>query len=319
MSAGNYSPTYTFFGDVKGSSAPASADSLVRRQDVAGNSFITSIAGGSSSLLSVSGGALSVESLLVTDVTVDTTHATLAAYVSAGIPASMKTGDILILSAATPSLTYICKVASPAAVGDFAQLNEGTNYTAGSGLSLSGTVFSLDNAAARGLLSASAGVDYNSGTGAITADQGEIRGFFSGGSGVSFNAGSGQFTADQAAIRGFFSASNGVQYNSSTGAFDANQGWVRGRFSGGTGITYNAGTGAIALDNAAIRYAAQNISLSAGVAATVNHNLGQKLVHFSALRTSDSKAVDLEVTYTNNNSLSIKSQVNLQIDLACSL
>ena len=49
-------------------------------------------------------------------------------------------------------------------------------------------------ARARGAISASSGIDYNSGTGAITADQSEIRGFFSAGGDLAYNATTGAFS-----------------------------------------------------------------------------------------------------------------------------
>ena len=130
----NYAPTYTFFGDLQVDDAGANAKSVARRGDVAGLSYIKSIAPSSSSMLSVSaGGALSVDSLLVTNVTVNTDKATLAAWVAAGIPATMKEGDVLILTQPNPEETYICKNSSPAAVGDFARLNDSIawNFTNG--------------------------------------------------------------------------------------------------------------------------------------------------------------------------------------------
>ena len=49
-------------------------------------------------------------------------------------------------------------------------------------------------ARARGAISASAGVNYSSSTGAITADQGEVRGFFSAGGDLAYNASTGAFS-----------------------------------------------------------------------------------------------------------------------------
>lgn len=160
MAIANYTPLVTYYGDVQINAAGSNAKSVARRSDVSALSFISSIASGSQSLVSVTNGELSVESLLITDVTVDTTYTTLAAWVANGIPAGMKTGDILILSAANPSLSYICKVASPAAVGDFAHLNEGSTYSAGDGLELTGSVFSVDLKASNpGLVIASGELD----------------------------------------------------------------------------------------------------------------------------------------------------------------
>lgn len=50
------------------------------------------------------------------------------------------------------------------------------------------------NARARSALSASSGIDYNSSTGAFTADQGEIRGFFSATGDLSYNNSTGVFS-----------------------------------------------------------------------------------------------------------------------------
>lgn len=49
-------------------------------------------------------------------------------------------------------------------------------------------------ARARGALSASSGIDYNSSTGAFTADQGEIRGFLSATGDLGYNASTGEFS-----------------------------------------------------------------------------------------------------------------------------
>jgi hypothetical protein len=49
-------------------------------------------------------------------------------------------------------------------------------------------------ARARGAISASSGIDYNSSTGAITADQGEVRGFFSATGDLGYNASTGAFS-----------------------------------------------------------------------------------------------------------------------------
>ena len=49
-------------------------------------------------------------------------------------------------------------------------------------------------ARARGAISASSGVNYNSSTGAITADQGEVRGFFSATGDLGYNASTGEFS-----------------------------------------------------------------------------------------------------------------------------
>lgn len=63
----------------------------------------------------------------------------------------------------------------------------------------------------------------------------------------------------------------------------------------------------------------QNQSLTANTALALTHNLGEQLVHVSAMDGSGNK-VELEITYTNSNSVSVKSAVALTgIDIAVSI
>jgi hypothetical protein len=365
MSAFNYAPIAEFKGDLRVTSAGSDNTSVARRADVAGLSYISSIAVGSQSMLSVSGGALSVDSLLITDVTVDTTYATLAAWISNGIPASFKTGDILVLTAANPSLTYICKVASPTQASDFAHLNDGNAYTAGNGLSLAGGAFSADVNWFRtsgNVFSAGNGLSLSAG-GAFAADAAWLKvdgNVFTAGTGitnsaglpaVSLQAGTG-VAVSGATISGNYTASNGVALSGA--ALSADAAWLKvdgNVFTAGTGITNSAGTlavslqagtgvavsgntisgnyaggdgieitgNSIAIDASFIRFSASNVSLTANQAYTVTHNLGMKLVQTAFLRTSDSHKIDLEVVYSSTTALTIKSAVNVSVDIAVSI
>jgi len=68
------------------------------------------------------------------------------------------------------------------------------NAAGGYGITVNADDIELSNSDVRGLFSGSTGVNYNSGTGAITADQAEIRSFFSAGGDLSYDSGSGQFS-----------------------------------------------------------------------------------------------------------------------------
>jgi hypothetical protein len=62
-----------------------------------------------------------------------------------------------------------------------------------------------------------------------------------------------------------------------------------------------------------------NQSLTANTALALTHNLGKQLVHVSAMD-GDGNKVELEITYTNANSVSVKSTVGLTgIDIAVPL
>ena len=99
----------------------------------------------------------------------------------------------------------------------------------------------------RAHLSGSSGVNYNSSTGAITADTSEIRGLFSasdaGGDGsFSYNSTSGQFTytgPSASEVRAHITANKGVSISSGEINIDSDN--VKGMFSGGTGVTYSDG------------------------------------------------------------------------------
>jgi len=108
------------------------------------------------------------------------------------------------------------------------------------------------NADIRGLFSASSGIDYNSGTGAFTADQSEVRGFFSAGGDLTYTAGTGEFSFTErtdAEVRGLVSATDAggdgsFAYNSTSGVFTytgPSASEVRAHFSAGTGVTISSG------------------------------------------------------------------------------
>ena len=321
MSQFNYAPVVEFFVDPQVVNAGSNNKSVARRMDVSGLSYISSIAAGSQSMLTVTEGALSVDNLLITDVTVDDTFTTLAAWISNGIPATFKKGDILILSAANPSLTYIAKVETPAAAGDFALMNDGNAYTAGNGLSLAGGAFSLDVGWVRtsgNVFSAGNGISL-SGGGAFAADAAWLRGdgnVFTAGTGITNSAGTlalalvagTGISVSGATITGNYVAGTGVSIAENT---------IAGDYVAGNGITLTGNS--FATNMAKFRFEAGNVSLTANQAYTVTHNLGYKLVQFTALRTSDSARVELEVIYSSTTALSVKSATNLTVDMLVSI
>jgi hypothetical protein len=144
--------------------------------------------------------------LTITDVSVDTSAASLSAWVTANYSNGdeKQEGDIIVLTA------------------DWAEI-EGADVT---------------DAEVRGALSASAGIDYNSATGAFTADQGEIRGFFAAGSGLAYDAANGTYSLNV--------DTDGISEGASNLYFtDAR---ARGAMSvSGDGISYNSATGVITL------------------------------------------------------------------------
>ncbi len=143
----NYSPITTFNGAIRAANAPTNNQDLVRKQDAAGLSFISSIAGGSSTYLSVdASGALSVDSLLISDVHVDGSQTSLANFISneSSAAAALKKGDFLVLTAATGGAeTYIVSGANGSVAGNYTQVESGltsaeivAKLTGGTGISI---------------------------------------------------------------------------------------------------------------------------------------------------------------------------------------
>lgn len=126
---------------------------------------------------------LKLKPLTITDVSVDTSAASLSAWVSANYANGdeKQEGDIIVLTAVSGRAeTWIHNGGVAGTIADFTEI-EGADVT---------------DAEIRGALSASNGIDYNSATGAFTADQGEIRGFFAAGSGLAYDAPNGTFSLD---------------------------------------------------------------------------------------------------------------------------
>ena len=124
MPFNNYSPDYVFKGQVKCDNAPSDASDLVRKQDVSGLSFISSV---DSDYFSVdSNGELSASNLLISDVEVNTTDSSLANFVSnSASAANLGIGDVVILTTPTPSEMYIVKSGTGTNVSDYQEIQSG--------------------------------------------------------------------------------------------------------------------------------------------------------------------------------------------------
>jgi hypothetical protein len=222
MPFNNYAPQYVFKGQVQSDTAPSQNNDLVRKQDVSGLSYISSIAASSSSYLSVdSNGALSVSNLLVTDVIVNTTDSTLSAYISNSAAGdNLGKGDIVILTAPTDSLMYIVKAGTGSQASDYEEIQSSLTaaeivalLTGGTGISVAsnGTIaidfseFDTDS-----ITEGSSNLFYSSSL--FDTD-------FGGKSTSDLSEGSNLYYTD-ARARASVSASGDLSYNSSTGVFN---------------------------------------------------------------------------------------------------
>ena len=279
MPFNNYAPSYVFKGTVQADNAPSNSNDLVRKQDVSGLSYISSIASGSSSYLSVTNGELSVSNLLVTDVIVNTTDSSLSAYITNSAAGdNLGKGDIVILTAPTDNLMYIVKSGTGSQAADYeeiqssltaaeivALLTGGTGITVASNgtISIDFTEFDTDS-----ITEGSSNLFYSSSL--FDTD-------FGGKSTSDLSEGSNLYFTN-ARARLAVSASGDLSYNSSTGVFNVvtykssdfdldfggkdtddlsegstNQYFTNARarasLSGGSGISYNSSTGQISVDS----------------------------------------------------------------------
>lgn len=220
MPFNNYAPQYIFKGQVQSDTAPSANTDLVRKQDVSGLSFISSIDSGSSSYLSVSpSGALTVDSLLISDVHVDGTQTSLANFVAneASTAAGLKKGDILVLTNATGGAeTYIVSGANGSVVGNYTQIESGltsaeiiAKLTGGTGIDLN----------ANGTISFNGDTDVVAeGSSNLYYTAARFDSAFGSKSTSNLSEGSNLYYTD-ARSRAALSVGAGLTYNSSTGAF----------------------------------------------------------------------------------------------------
>ena len=361
-----YNPEVIFKGGVKCDNAPTENNHLVRKQDVAGLSFIDGIADGSSSMLSVSGGKLSISNLAITDVHVDNTQTSLANFIAneSSTAAGLQEGDVLILTAPSDGTeTYIVSGANGSSAANYTQIESplsaaevGAVLQAGDGISVNAS-----NATISANIEAGAGLSKSVSNGQITfavdATSDEIT---EGSSNLYYTDSRSRSAISLESVAG--PDANLMQYNSSTGEMKVLLSDITSEFTAGAGLSYD-GVGEYSLDadtddvaegstnqyftNTRARAAVsagsesdelinydssngsfslrlqdlrheQSVTLSANTAATITHNLGKRLVHVSAMDASGNK-IELDVVYTNTNSLSVESAVGVTVTVAVSV
>src|SRR6056300_584982 len=277
---------------------------------------------------------LKIDPLTITSVTVNSSEADLSAFISNVYTGSnFQEGDIVFLTSPSPTEAYIHNGGTAGTASDWELVNSG-----------------LSDAQIRSKLSASAGIDYNSATGEFTADQAEIKAFFSAGTGLSYadgefslNATSDQITEGSnnlfyknSRVDSYLSGGTAITYTNGVIAFngstdDVSEGTAlyftqaRSRESiqadpaAGNLLTYDDASGDIAVMLSSIRKGFFNQSLTANTGLQLTHNLGERLVHVSAMDGSGNK-VELEVVYTSTSVVTVESVQNLTgIDIAVSL
>jgi len=221
-------PTNVFEGVVQLNQAPSADNHAVTRSYLEANSVVGIAADSANYAELVTEGGdlkLKLKPLTITDVSVDTSAASLAAWVSSNYTSGdeKQEGDIIVLTAVSGrAQTFIHNGGTAGTTADWAEI-EGGDVTP---------------AEVRAALSASAGINFNASTGEFTADQAEIRGFFAAGTGLSYDSSNGTYSLNV--------DSDGIAEGSSNLYFTNAR--ARGAISvSGDGLAYDSGTGAISL------------------------------------------------------------------------
>ena len=197
-------------------------------------------------------------------------------------------------------------------------------------------------------------LQYNSTTGVLSVELSDIFAELSAGQGLSWDGG-GQFSLDantddiaqlagatnkfyaDSLVDAHLSGGTAIGYNAGVISFtgdsdDVNEGSVNQYFTqqrsresiqadpaAGNLLTYDDATGDILVALSSFRKGFQNQSLTANTGLALTHNLGEQLVHVSAMDGSGNK-VELEVVYTSSTVVTVKSTVSLSgIDIAVSI
>ena len=138
----------------------------------------------------------------------------------------------------------------------------------------------------------------------------DVVGEFQAGTGLSYD-GFGEFSLD-ADTDNVLEGANNLYYT------DAR---VRSAISAGSQsdelINYDSNNGSFSLRLSELRKSF-SVTLTANTPSTITHNLGERLVHVSAMDSSGNK-IELDVNYTSTTALSVESAVGVTVTIAVSL
>jgi len=156
-------------------------------------------------------------------------------------------------------------------------------------------------------------LDYDSATGVFSLPASDVHGVFQAGQGLTFANGVYDLDANTDDITELSGATN--KFFTEQRARDA----VSADPAAGNLLSYDSATGEFLVALSDFRRGFQNQSLTANTGLALTHNLGERLVHVSAMDGSGNK-VELEIVYTSTTVVTVKSTVGLTgIDIAVSI
>ena len=263
-----------------------------------------SIDAGSQNFLDLTAGVLSVKDLLISDVHVEPTQATIADFVTNeySVGTEFQEGDTIILSTASPVETYMHNGGSAGTTADFTKINANN----------------VSDASIRALMSGGDGIAYNSTTGEIVADVDDTSIEIDGGGKISIKNGSiTEAMLDYTSIDGYTLelASNYVAADASgsfqgISAFDAFES-VLGALDGNQKELISRANAASAV------YRASAVSLTAATAFEIVHGLSNDnvIVQISDSSTGEVVNVDIDLKMGTTGSAEVTSDTNITVDI----
>ena len=288
-----FNPSVNFKGAVQAENAPSGDNHLVRKQDVSALSFINAIASGSSSMLSVADGELSISSLAITDVHVDSTQTSLDNFIAneGSTAASLKEGDVLILTAPSAGTeTFMVSGANGSSAANYTEIESPLTAAEVGGVLQAGDGISVNaaNATISANIAAGSGLSANTSSGQITFS-------FSGNSDIVSEGSSNQYFTQaraRASVQAASDSGNLLQYTNASGDMLVSTANVRGVLSAGSGLTYNNSTGqfSFSANTDAVAEGSSNLyftdararaAVSAGTGLSYNNSSGQFAINLT--------------------------------------
>lgn len=259
-----FNPSVNFDGIIEMEGTISSANHLITKAYAESNlvAGLHSDSANYAELVTVGGvKQLKIKPLTITDVSVDTTAATLNAWISANysVGNEKQEGDVIVLTAtgSTRPESFIHNGGSAGTAADWTAI-QGSDVQASE---------------VRGFLSAGTGISYNSSSGAISANAAGIRGFFSADASglLAYDASNGVYNLTATTVQNQISVSGGL-LSKSAGELSLTNSSVRGLFSAGSNLAYDASSGAMSISDATIR---GKISAASGAILAYNSANGQ--------------------------------------------
>ena len=237
----------------------------------------------------------------------------LTRAVDANTPAALDNATLYVTNGTTQAgIAYTQTTVNPT-IGTnnivFVKAFAGTSYTAGSGLTLTGSVFSIPASAVTNAMLANSSVTVTAGTGmsgggavplgsSVTLTNAGVTSAVAG-TGIGVSGATGAVTITNSGVTSNV-AGTGISVSGATGAVTVTNTGVTSIVAG-TGISVSGATGAVTVTNAGVNKYAATIGDGSTTAISVTHNLGTLDTIETIYQVSGGAEVECDVTHSTTN------------------